>query len=781
MNNKQSLWFLVEADGRSRQIINGVVTSLNKPTPLPQAPIGHYDIQILWERSEDYWGIVRNFSLPLGFVLTAAKIIRNDAYKFNFDRELYLIIKFLTCEVTTTEFSLYYKHLYKGRLDFSTIEDLPGDQRVNMNIMEGGVYQLLKANENTDFLIPFDNDAVLVKMDGTKIEGRYSSIISNGVFTNDTLYFKNHLVELILVQSELAFVGSVKGVQRLQVSNNNSLIQDTQGWFFKSTVDGDVELSYNMDVRVEYTPAAPAINPAGVFRIAVRRINSTGFGDNIHVLLEKNAGSELVPGTYHLEDTVTLSVNEGDELYLFTFFTVEGSTGDAQIRCTYDTTEDTLFNLRFFYRHPTTYVFGFYIYDLFKKLCVKLGMTADKAVSDLLQASTLVITSGDGLRGIPDTGVKTSVKDFFKAVDVMLFAGMGIEGDTLRIESRTYFFKTTGETALGNVRDMKITAAVDLLFSSLKIGHADQEVDDVNGRYSFNGYHIYTSPVKTGGGKQLDLQSHYKADPFETETLRRNTEGQTTTDTIQDNSPFVLDVVPAAPNSNVIPVVLYGFYEATSRFYYGVISFEFAVGQVIAISGTSSNNVTGTILAQGHEPLVGSYVVLSASLTDETGSNATVTIVKGMVVELDRSVVPDSGVPDPATVFNVRLRPSALLEKHYRWLRGCLYNYTGVLKFEQANRNPDLVVNGLKDGRDVNIANMGERMFKPYYFEFTTIVPIALPDTIESDANTPFEATWDGNDFGGFMFLSGIAPNSREPQMFKLLSWPDNDLTKLIV
>lgn len=778
MNLKPFIYLLTEADGRVRQLVNGVVTSLGRIKALPNSPIGWDDIAIMWERDPELLGLVRNFSLPLGFVRDAAKILRNDGYKFNVDRELYLIIKQLVCDVTPTEFKLYYKSLYRGMLDFATLEDVPSEYRANINIMEGGVSKLLKANLNTQFYIPFDDDAVLVETDGTKIIGKYTAIIDNGAGAGADYYFKNHLVGLRMIQSEINFIGSSKSVERTHVENNNNAIRATGGWFFKATAAGDVEITYNFDLKVEYTPAAPSVNPTHTFKCTVRKITEANFGTTE---IEFIAISYPTPidGTYHFEGTATISVNEGDELYLYTFDTVEGASGDAQIRCTYPA-EDTLFEVKYPYRHPTTYTFAFKPVDLYKKLCVKLGLTVDQAITDILETSTYYITSGDGIRQIENTGVKTSMADFVKCFSTLLFASMGVDGNTLTLNDRLSYFDTSNPVHLGECRDFKTYHAQDMLFSSVKVGHPEPEVDSINGRFAFNSWHIYVSPIKNKG-KQLELLNPYNCDPYEIETLRRQTAGQITTDTIKDNRPFILDVVPAEPGSDSITPPYVIFYEDGNRMFYPVIDFDFAIGQVIKFSGTVNNNITATVIGMGSIDLAGSYIILDKNLTDETVYGPTLTVLKGQVVTLDRSVVPDSGVPDPDTVYNVRLRPSEVLAKHYRWLRSILWNYSGVLRFEQANRNGELVVNGLKDGRDVDLSAMGEPIFIPKFIEAKIPGTVSLYEALEDNINSSFTITWQDNDYSGFLWKGGIAPNSREPQVVILLPFAGTDMTKLIV
>jgi len=692
MPRPQTLYFITETDGRVRQIVNGVVTSLNKKTPLRYAPIGDDDIQIMWERSMDWWGQVRNFSLPLGFVGDGKSILRNDGYKFNTDRELWLLIKFLTCEIAPAEYKIYYKHLYKGQIDMGSLEDVQGEQRVNVNIMEGGIAKLLSAYGDTEYLIPFDDDSVLVNMDGIQIDNSASYIVTGEI--SNTIWTNRHPMPMGYINSETLGSESVFGTQELEnISNLGDYINESDNYFLINT--GLTAQTYRLRRKLRFTCTNNDINAA--YRVDLFR-RSTGIAaTNIY-----NSLVSLVDGqTYDIDIDFTFTLDPGDIAYIINDFFGAFPGGSVDVTIQFEDGTDII--VEYVSREPSTQVRAMSPINVYKKLAVKIGIDPDKAISGLLTSSTYYLTCGDAIRGIEsDTvGIKTTMNLFCKAFDCYYSTGRGIESGDLVYERRTYFFdQSKTATALGSCREFKPSRAVELMHPSIRIGHKEQQIDNVNGRYDFNGYHVYTTPVKGAGGNELNLVSPYKAGPYEIEIKRIIQSGKPTTDDQRDNEVYVLDVAPTADPE---------------------------------------------------------------------------------VFDLDRSVVPDSGVPYPDSIFNVRLRPSAMLQQHYRWIRSWEYQYDGQInRFEQANRNSDLVVAGLKDGRDVAISSMGDRIFLPWWFEFENPVPVALPDSLDADPNIPFTTTWEGVDFGGFMFNAGIAPVSSAPQVFKLLSFPDNDLTELI-
>lgn len=779
---KPWLYYLIEPDGRVRQIVNKIVTSLNKKTPLQNVPVGWDSVLIKWARNVDRHGQVRNYSLPMGFVRDGAKILRNDMYTFNIDRELYLLIQRLTNVIDSTTYSERYNFFYKGQLDFSTFEDDPGGSVVNINIMEGGISKLVKANEDTQFLIPFDADAVNVKMDGIALEkiGNFEVLdgfeIGNadfGGFFSMPFSFINsdgNAYGLAFQTQELQQIdGTVTYAEKLQSINWAAEAGPTNGATVNAHIKGNI--IYRCTVQ----------DAANGLKVRFLRSNQPLVNQNDYILFED---TPLVAGQLYTHPVdITIPLLPGERLYLEGFLGFTGTGTNIEFQ------EGSKLTIDFSFKKSTTFIKAMSPYNVYRKLCELLGIDDSNVISTLLQASTYYLTSGDAIRGLPNSGIKTSFNDFFKAFDIYLFAGMDIKR-TIEIETRDKYYDETDPILLGQVRDFKCTPATDRIFSSIVIGHAEQDIDDVNGKYDFNGQHTYITPVKSGGGKKLEMISPYKAGPFEIEVIRINLEGKTSTDATQDNQVFVLDLNTVAGNTITATV---SFSHSLNAF--TITSAEGLVaGQKIRISGSVSNNGEYIIQSIG-SIIIAQIVVLDGLITDESSVPIIITIVQGQIYSLDRSVFPTSIVPpgtvdsngnpvtgpDLTTIFNVRLRPSALFELHYRWIRSWLYNYEpGIIKFDHANRNAYLVVDGLTDGRDVVIANMGQRIFLPFYFEFGTVVPIDLVETLDASPNKAFTPNWEGDNYTGFLIDAGIAPNSRQPQIYKLLCAADTDITKLI-
>lgn len=768
MSLKKFLYFITEKDGRTRQIVNGVVTSLNQPVALPQAPDGNQEIAIGWERSPVYYGNIRNFSLPLGFVGDGRKILQNDFYKSNIDRELYLLVKQLTYEWDDNIFREYYKQLYKGQFDFSTFVDDQGEYRATIGIMDGNLQRLLKANEGTVYELPFDIDAKNVYMDGMYILGNfrwfvgaYPSLAAGypGLFqfNNDNAIPGLAIFDVLLTESPGAPNGD-------NLEYFAEAAQDIQDIHITGTLTG-----FN---------AIGSPGPLSVLLYVYNKIT-----DSITQTIDLTP-DDPYPENYNLIIDQTIDLAEGDRIFLHTNSNFQG---EGNLRMDAKS------------KPETSTIRGFTLYDVGRKLIEKITGNADNFTSSLLEnilsirGHEVILTSGDGVRGISNASLKTSWRDFWKFVDVHCMAQMTVN-DKIRIEERLTAYQPAADQvpiALGEVKKLKVTPALDYLFTSVKVGHAEQQVDDTNGKFDFNGYMVFTSPVKGIPDKQLDLQSSYKTSPYEIEQTRANYEGKITTDKETDNDVFALAVLPQDSDNSFETTATFqadGTPFAPGEPFLSITAGSPVVkpGMKIRITGSVSNDGEYTIKgATGW--FFGQLITLNEAVVDEAGVTITIEILEGQLYTLDRSIEvtqltdPDVTEDIKETVFNIPFTPKRVLLTHARWLAGCLFDYAdGKLIFSSANRNKELIAGGIIEKADVTIASLGAPMFQNKYIEFETVSPADMVAALDTNENPSFEPLWSSISLPGFFIRGGIALNDLEEQTFKLLALPDTNFLPLI-
>jgi hypothetical protein len=754
-------YYLLRSDGRSLQIINDVVTSLSNKAALPQTPDGWQEIVISWERDAAKYGIQRNFTLPIQFVRDGAKICKHIVYNENFDSQIFLLIQKLNLTLTNTTFQWIYDYFYRGEIDWTTFTD--DDPKVSVSIMEGGLSKLLKANESTQYSIPLDEDAKNIRMDGINIQAKYSWIVTerniDGGLNDDGQVFP--FISLLPSDS------NAPGIAVFSVETNNPVPlsfdydENTLDYFMTAQNFQSGVITFSGTVVITGSSgAAPQRTHIDVWNVRTGLLSQYDITDPL---------SHGTPGTYPFSQTITLQ--DGDRIFFVSNQNYQEWTLEALATSKY----------------PQTIIKAFDPLTLYRKLVEKITGFADDASSSLLANCPYFITSGDAVRGIDGASIKTSLADFFKAYNVYLMAGMAIESNKIALEARSHFYDSSVPIALGNAKGCKITAAADMLGSSIKIGHAEQNIDDVNGKFDFNGFHIYTTP-QTRVSRQIDLQSPYKAGPYEIEITRINLDGKTTTDNDNDNDIYVIDVDLNSITPSVVSTVSFN----SAGFFIAPFGIDFIKGQKIRITGSTSNDNDYVITDVADLFGFAQVVAVDKPLTNESDVSVLIEWLSGLVYDLDRSIVPNdstfdangnilTGFPDKDTIFNIRLSPKRLLHVHQQWLRSILYNYEpGLIKFQSANRYASFTAGGIKENDDLQIADMGDKMFLPFKFEFEDQVPVQLINLMEANPNRCFSFVLNGITYKGFNLKVNQAANTEASQSFLLLSTADNDPSTLV-
>ena len=743
---KNWLYFLTDEGGKSYHINNGLVQTTAAKKQLLYTPDGWQDIAIGWERNILRVGTVRNFSLPLGFVLDGAQILRDIMYTKSIEEKIYLLITKLDLVIDATTYKYLYNYFYKGELDLSTLRD--DDTKMTVNIMEGGLSKLLKANEGTVYEFPMNApETILVKMDGIALYLKHTWLLIESTVLN------NVVPGLSFVNSD----GQAAGTAAVTVDEGPL---DAERYFFTTSI------------------AITGIN------LKTTIIARNPMDADITLVIKNQAGvvvATLVSGTYSntaftsIPVDVTFNSNAGDK-----FFLQVTSPGFVEFK------EATL-SANFSSTYPTTYIKAYKPTDLYPKIIEKITGKATDAKSDLLATKDhLVYTSGDAIRGIPTAKLKTNLNNFFEDAKVRYAAGLGIESGKIAIETYEHFLDETNPIDLGNAKDLKVTLAADLMHNTVKVGYTEKNIDDVNGKYSFNNSHLYSSPL-TKVVKELSLISPYTSDPYVIELTRINLEGKTTTDNSKDNEVFILNVKEVdnmfAANLNIftlvsVPIIIVTGADAQYNSFQG--------GGKFTIAGSLYNNKTFTVIGKGALDGTGggfTLIVMEPVIQESLLTQAANITITGY--ELNRpAYIMLTGVPDPDSIFNIEeLTPKRILKVQEKWINSIFYHFPGEeLKFQTTEKNADLytVLGNDIFWENANFQIGNERLFLPFYFEFDTEVPIDLVSLLETNPNRCFSFNWNDKTFTGFLMKAGIAPNTNKEQAFKLLAAPSNNIQNLI-
>jgi hypothetical protein len=750
---RRFLYYLLDKDGKSFLINNGVVSKTAQPTPLPETPDGWQDIEIGYERDMNKLGVVRQFTLPISLIYAALTIIRTIVLSLGRGEKVYLLIQKLSVEATNTYYSFIYKYLYKGLFNLSSYQY--NDVKDNLSITEGGIYQKIKAKEGTSFEIDIDSDPekVVLEHDGIILNGSYTWVLPE-----DGAVSGQNVRAMVKIGEEQ----NAPGVAALDVYGGglfdpNALTVNNTEYFLDFSippVDGTGRLFGTIELSVPLS-GFPANQYLKIFNTVTDTTR-----DTINLFV----GDEQAI----IDFDITVNVQKGDRFFLQIDEPILESKITFTCRSRY--TKTNLPCLK-----PST---------VLKRLIEKItGSALNCDTTFIQQFDHLLLTSGDGIRSLAGSKIKTSLTQFSEFVRVIMAGGQGIENDKLLFNDFSYFLKETNPVSLGNVANFKGSWAKDLLIKNVKVGYPVKQIDDVNGKASFHNTVEYTSPDDEAE-KELNLVCPYPACPYYIESLRINLEGKTTTDDKADNEVFILNSVENKV-SFTVPVMTSFEFIVTQTFAMGDVNDKapfLKPGMKITISGAAINNRTFTIRAV--VIISPTQIWVSVEEPTDLGSMDGALISFSSYTLRRETYTSVTGIPDPDTIYNIEdLTPLRIRDRHEAWINSCLWGFAGKkLKWETTEKNADLVIvkNGVtyKEKSDYIIKTV--ILFKPFEFEFDCPVPHDLIDTLEIDPNTPFTPVWYDLPYTGILRKAGIAPANNKAQSYKLLCAPGTDLTGLI-
>lgn len=554
MQGKDFLYFLVDELGRSYYVENGIVKLSAQPRPLEYTPEGWEELEVQYGKNQKYFVLDREVTLPLDFVEDGATIVKDAYYKKGPLAKMYLILCQQALFYDGNEYGYYYKGVYRGALDFTEFKHKGA--KVAISISEGGAVKYIKANENAVYEIDVDvPEAVKIKMDGIRLIQKANYLVTNGALPND---LAGHIIEVPLLGNEAISSINATSEDRVVTGNAPSNLWNT-GQRILTTGNETTEVTVNWDFDL-FVSLAGGVGAIFGTRILLQ----------CHVLLDENTRYEI-PGleaganlqaigggdplllynrTHHFNGSFTftapanarvilyMSANQNRDLTFFTY----GSNGT--------------FSIDYTYTHRTTYIKALPPLYLFQKLIEKVTGGRYQADSTLLDSNfNIPITCGDAIRGIEGAKIKTSLSQFFQAMNTVHGVGMGEVGGIVKMETKSNWVDYSDPVDLGEVADLQVNPATNYLFNLLNVGYQPQEYDDVNGRQEWNNTSKYTGP-EIEETKTLELISPYRADCYGIEFLRLNLEGKTTTDSDSDNDVFMIHT-KAVPINDPVEGLVY--------------------------------------------------------------------------------------------------------------------------------------------------------------------------------------------------------------------------------
>ena len=151
-----------------------------------------------------------------------------------------------------------------------------------------------------------------------------------------------------------------------------------------------------------------------------------------------------------------------------------------------------------------------------------------------------LLTSGDALRNLPNSVLKTSFEDYFTAHNCMFNSAMYYD-KSLDEVFMTYkydvFDLASATLSIGEVNNIEVAPLTQEMFAKLRIGYRMNSYDEVNGKDEFNKELQFQSGL-TRVTSERNLVSPYRADMYGIELTRANLNEKTQADESTDNDIF---------------------------------------------------------------------------------------------------------------------------------------------------------------------------------------------------------------------------------------------------
>lgn len=712
--------------------VNGIVSTTATFTPLEYAPKGWMKNVIKWIRNEKYHGLGRVLTTTYEFVKDGADILRKVKYTEGIEGKCTFEIWKLNDSDWT--YSLYFS----GDIDFSKTND--GFVTFTANVLDNGKESKIKANENTDyeFIVNATTGNPII-MTGLTLEGTYNyssagqnTGIKTLILNVPTVQEGDYPVAENVGQSLAASLGTGTPFDADIIGNTWSTgLYDAAKPLIQANQDMSIEVSFNQVMRLVKNPTDTGTTKPFVRAVVINSSRVVTQAINIYGGATYPSLTYPSIGTFNITAygvTPYFSINKGDRVYISTYLSNTTSSIDHYLELDGNTSLSTTTPINWQkvkarFTIPQTTCYGIRHCTMFDELTKKvLDTTALSSYSTYLRQTVQdqdnvpyhnFITCGDALRSFSDAKIRMKFTDFFQDASSRAAVGVGMISDVLRLEKiETFYQKDYIIADLGEVSDMKISDALDIMANRIVAGQKEQDYDNLNGRDEFNQSYKFKFP-NDRITNEIDMSSAFRFDMYGIEILRSNLGQKKTTDSKSDNDTFVL-------STNV---------------------FTFLSTPYIGL----------------RRPLFSAAIPATAS-----------------------------GLLYKETAFNVDLTTKRSLFRNGSRLAAMAHLRNGKkITFQTTDKNAELQC-AFDGGRpniiekaDINVNDLPAPYCLPIMFEFSAIVPRNIMALMASFAYGCFRFKYKGNLYKGFPMDVGQKPSDNDKYEFRLLSTPDNDITKL--
>lgn len=547
-------------------VVDGVVTQVTEKTELRQGVASWQDTTLSFKRSPVYWATFREYNVGVKFVLDGQKILRQVYKNGGFAAQCIFQVEKLN--TTTMQYELWYES------DMNFAKKVDEQDYFEVYLLERGLVELVKARENTTYEIPLnDPQALATKIDGVQLgslaewrPGDYSSPNSSPVWHNIGTSAQYNVPMFVAGNAQIASAFTPHD----QAGNGNNIMiaGNILALYNNNTYAGEATLDINNVNLAGRIKVLAQPNSSGIHNIAFKAV--IGIMSNPSAATQIPLGSVSTSGTgvqtFFIDVNAMTNIPANYVLFILVTVTPPNS-GVTNMQIAFDMTGSS-FKMTYLSQVPNSNTKGFRQIHLFKKLIAKLTDGQYTAESDFLSNSNTsaatrkanfdnspyntIITSGNGLRGLENATIKTSLSDFFKHCWSKYKLALSCSNGVVRLEPLKYYFSDEVILHIDSVNSIRSYLDYDKLFNRAKVGYGTFDNNNVVGKNEFNTGIEFLFDKAGSIMAEADYISPYRADVYGIESIRSETFKQDRMDNKSDNDTFVIEVDP-------VPVA--GFYK----------------------------------------------------------------------------------------------------------------------------------------------------------------------------------------------------------------------------
>ncbi|MDR1370571.1 MAG: hypothetical protein LBJ72_10695 [Dysgonamonadaceae bacterium] len=477
-------------------------------------------------------GVMVELSFPFEFILGSYDIIRGifDEYQHRSVVDVYIYIR----DDNWVYQDEKYGEPYIFNLDF--VDYKKSDTKIEIGARRKSINDFLKTKRKLNFEIPVEEIKEQRQWNFDRIE------LINGIseLVDSTVSLVEQTVQRtigISNENSEVFVNNVLFIQT--IGDNSDVTEDS--WFVENPINLETGASSPLNINIDLDLLLKTELRAGYS-------STTIFLTKKYNVFTNTVYSKTVTSyTGEYKETIIKSevqtiLNPGERLYLIAQYQV------AQPFDPYFFAKlDGHVNIKFNKKNNPVFVDLIRPDILLKSLVNKMTDTANHypvSIENFNNDSNdlIMIAASESIRGITDAKLHTSYDDFVSWMNTFGYEEH-IIGDSIILRKRGRGFRAdliAVELQSDECADLVETVEEEYLYSGLKIGYKKKEVENINGRYEFNGESNYSTDISLNE-KILELISSYRADCFGIEFLAQE-RGKDTTDDKADKDVFLVNV-----------------------------------------------------------------------------------------------------------------------------------------------------------------------------------------------------------------------------------------------